>query len=113
MRDLASRSIGGRFVNLHSDVDHGLRDVWRWYRSRQIRPWPGWVEDKPHPPPPRIAAGRIGASFIGHASWLVQIGGVAVLEQAKVQHGVPPGPFRVPGFGETFIMPVEGGLDQR
>lgn len=79
MSDFASRRQGPRFVNLHSDVDRGLSDVWRWYRSRQAAPWPRWVQDPPQPAPPRIAAGQVAATFIGHASWLVQIGGVAVL----------------------------------
>lgn len=79
MTDFASRREAGRYVNLHDATDHGLPDVWRWYRARKPAPWPRWIEDPPRPPPPRIAAGRIAATFIGHASWLVQIGGVAVL----------------------------------
>jgi L-ascorbate metabolism protein UlaG (beta-lactamase superfamily) len=74
-----SRREAGRYVNLHDPTDHGLPDVWRWYRARRPVAWPRWIEDPPQPPPPRIGPGRIAATFIGHASWLLQLGGVAVL----------------------------------
>ncbi|MGK7860968.1 MBL fold metallo-hydrolase [Falsiroseomonas sp. E2-1-a4] len=96
MSDFASRRVKGRFVNLHSDVDHGPRDVWRWYRQRQVAPWPSWVQDPPQPPPPRLPAGQIGATFIGHASWLVQIGGVAVLIDPVWSPRASPLPFAGP-----------------
>ncbi|MDP3415579.1 MBL fold metallo-hydrolase [Falsiroseomonas sp.] len=96
MSDFASRRVRGRYVNLHSDVDHGPRDVWRWFRERQVAPWPVWVEDPPQPPPPRLMAGQIGATFIGHASWLVQIGGVAVLIDPVWSPRASPLPFAGP-----------------
>lgn len=37
------------------------------------------MKDSPLPPPPRVGPGRIAATFIGHASFLVQLGGIAVL----------------------------------
>lgn len=79
MSEYASRRVAGRYVNLHDSTDHGLSDVWRWYRARRPAPWPRWIEDPPRPPPPRIGPGCLAATFIGHASWLVQLGGVAVL----------------------------------
>jgi L-ascorbate metabolism protein UlaG (beta-lactamase superfamily) len=96
MSDFASRRVAGRYVNLHSDVDHGPADVWRWYRDRQVAPWPRWVEDPPQPPPPRVAAGQIAATFIGHASWLVQIGGVSVLIDPVWSPRASPLPFAGP-----------------
>ncbi|WP_439596580.1 MBL fold metallo-hydrolase [Falsiroseomonas sp.] len=96
MSDFASRRVDGRFVNLHSDVDHGPRDVLRWYRGRRVAPWPRWITDPPQPPPPRLPPGQIGATFIGHASWLVQIGGVAVLIDPVWSPRASPLPFAGP-----------------
>lgn len=69
----------GRFVNLHDATKHTLADLWRWRAHRAAPPWPARVEVPFRLPPPRLPAGRIGATFIGHSTWLVQIGGVAVL----------------------------------
>jgi L-ascorbate metabolism protein UlaG (beta-lactamase superfamily) len=70
---------GRVFHNVHDRTEKTLRDVWRWRRTARPVPWPYWLEDAPQPPPARVAAGRIAASFIGHASFLVQIGGRCVL----------------------------------
>ena len=42
-------------------------------------PGRAWIEDPPQPPPARVAAGRIAVTFIGHASFLLQIGGRCLL----------------------------------
>lgn len=69
----------GRFVNLHGDTSHSLRDVWRWRAHRRVSPWPARVDVPWHPPPRRVPTGRITATFVGHATWLLQVGGIAVL----------------------------------
>ena len=56
-----------------------LEDVRRWRRTRQKEPWPEHVEDPRFPPPGRVAPGRISATFIGHSTFLLQIGGICVL----------------------------------
>jgi len=56
-----------------------LGDVLRWRWNAAPAPWPRWIGNAPQPPVPRPAAGRIGATFIGHASFLLQIGGRRVL----------------------------------
>jgi L-ascorbate metabolism protein UlaG (beta-lactamase superfamily) len=56
-----------------------FRDVLRWRRESKPAPWPRWIEDPPQPPPARLPPGRIGATFIGHASFLIRIGGRCVL----------------------------------
>jgi L-ascorbate metabolism protein UlaG (beta-lactamase superfamily) len=70
---------GRAFHNVHDRTGKTLRDVWRWRRSSTPEPWPAWVEDPPQPPPARLGPGRIAATFIGHASVLVQLGGRCVL----------------------------------
>jgi len=70
---------GGGFRNPHDATVKTLREVWRWRRGASPVPWPRRVEDPPQPPPARVGPGRIAATFIGHASFLVQIGGRSVL----------------------------------
>ncbi|HUB16263.1 MAG TPA: MBL fold metallo-hydrolase [Acetobacteraceae bacterium] len=79
---LAARSDhfnGERFFNPHAPYGKSREDLRRWRRTRRRQPWPGHVEDPSFPPPSPAAADRIAATFIGHSTFLVQIGGVAVL----------------------------------
>ena len=70
---------GRVFRNLHDPTVKTLREVWRWRRAATPEPWPRRVDDPPQPPPVRVGAGRIAATFIGHATFLLQIGGRCVL----------------------------------
>jgi L-ascorbate metabolism protein UlaG (beta-lactamase superfamily) len=70
---------GRRFFNPHAPQGKSRRDVSRWRRTRQREPWPEHVEDVPLTPPPRAARDRIAVTFIGHSTFLVQIGGLCVL----------------------------------
>ncbi|HEY3849049.1 MAG TPA: MBL fold metallo-hydrolase [Acetobacteraceae bacterium] len=70
---------GERFFNPHAPHGKSLQDVRRWRRERQKQPWPEHVEDPPFPPPGRAAPDRISATFIGHSTFLLQLGGVSVL----------------------------------
>jgi L-ascorbate metabolism protein UlaG (beta-lactamase superfamily) len=69
----------GRFVNAETGGEPSAMALWRWRRQRRPPPWPRDIADPFHLPPPRLPPGRIGATFIGHATWLLQVGGVAVL----------------------------------
>jgi L-ascorbate metabolism protein UlaG (beta-lactamase superfamily) len=70
---------GSRFFNPHAPEGKSLQDVRRWRRTRQKTPWPERIDDPSFPPPGRAAPDRISATFIGHSTFLVQIGGVRVL----------------------------------
>ena len=78
-RPLSDHWDGRVFRNPHNATVKTLRDVWRWRREASPEPWPASVEDPPEPPPARVGAGRIAATFIGHATFLLQIGGCRVL----------------------------------
>ncbi len=69
-------------------------------------PWPRWVEDPRQPPPARLPAGRIGATFIGHASFLIQIGGRCILTDPVWSMRASPlafaGPRRVRAPGQAL-----------
>ena len=70
---------GSRFFNPHAPEGKSLQDVRRWRRTRQKTPWPERIDDPSFPPPGRAAHDRISATFIGHSTFLLQIGGVCVL----------------------------------
>jgi L-ascorbate metabolism protein UlaG (beta-lactamase superfamily) len=70
---------GLRFFNPHAPVAKTAEDLRRWRRERNKTPWPEWIEDPVLPPPGRVARDRISATFIGHSTFLVQVGGVCVL----------------------------------
>jgi len=70
---------GRRFFNPHAPQGKSRRDVCRWRRTRQREPWPEHVEDVPLTPPPHAARDQIAVTFIGHSTFLVQVGGLCVL----------------------------------
>jgi L-ascorbate metabolism protein UlaG (beta-lactamase superfamily) len=70
---------GSRFFNPYAPRDKRPEDVRRWRRTRQPAPWPRSIVDPVLPPPQRIGPDRIGATYIGHSSFLVQVGGLCVL----------------------------------
>jgi L-ascorbate metabolism protein UlaG (beta-lactamase superfamily) len=70
---------GERFFNPYAPQGKSLQDVRRWRNERSKAPWPRDIEDPPFPPPFRAAPDRIAATFIGHSTFLVQVGGVCVL----------------------------------
>lgn len=78
--DGAPRRADGRgFANAFPLEGRGRGGFLRWQRTRRPIPWPRWIEDPPQPPPAPLPPDRIGATFIGHASMLIQIGGLRIL----------------------------------
>jgi L-ascorbate metabolism protein UlaG (beta-lactamase superfamily) len=73
---------GTRFFDPDGVPPKSLGEVlrWQWSRDRQRQPWPDWV---PSPfadtPPPRVEGNRARLSYVGHASWLIQTGGLNIL----------------------------------
>ncbi|MET4823893.1 hypothetical protein ABH972_001482 [Bradyrhizobium ottawaense] len=59
-----------------------LREVLRWQLGgkRQRATWPDWAPS-PHAdtPPARVDGDKVRFSFVGHASWLIQTGGLNIL----------------------------------
>jgi L-ascorbate metabolism protein UlaG (beta-lactamase superfamily) len=70
---------GERFFNPHAPQRKTTEEFRRWRRTRRRQPWPRQVADPPHPPPVRVGADRIAATFIGHSTFLLQLGGVCIL----------------------------------
>ena len=70
---------GGRFFNPHAPHGKSAADLRRWRRERQKSPWPKQIPDPPFPAPVRAPADQIAITFIGHSTFLVQVGGIAIL----------------------------------
>ncbi len=49
-----------------------FRDFLRWQFTQRPAQWPRWVELTPQPPPPAPQGREIVATWIGHATWLLQ-----------------------------------------
>jgi L-ascorbate metabolism protein UlaG (beta-lactamase superfamily) len=70
---------GERFFNPHAPHGKTPDDIRRWRRERNKAPWPDRVVDPSLPPPGRAAHDRVAVTFIGHSTFLLQIGGICLL----------------------------------
>jgi len=70
---------GQRFFNPHAPQGKSRQDLRRWRRTRQKTPWPEHIEDAALPPPRRAEYDQIAVTFIGHSTFLVQIGALCIL----------------------------------
>jgi len=101
----------------HNPGRAGARSLWqviRWALTRRKRPWPRWVDDPPRPaPPPRVAAHEIAVTFVNHATFLLQLGGVNVLtdpiwsERASPVQWAGPRRVRRPGVAFEQLPPID------
>src|ERR1700760_5009153 len=81
-----SGPVSDHFDGLHFfDPDgappRSLGEVARWQFSARARAkWPDWAPS-PHAdtPPARVDGDKVRLSFVGHASWLIQTGGLNIL----------------------------------
>src|SRR3954471_2569630 len=65
---------GRRFFNPQAPDRTRFRVARRWQPTRGQKSWPGRVEDPSFPPPIRAANDVISVTFIGHSTFLLQIG---------------------------------------
>jgi L-ascorbate metabolism protein UlaG (beta-lactamase superfamily) len=87
---------GRQFYNPHARMGRGHGEVRQWRPTRRPQPWPERVENAFFPPPDLVAPDRVAATFIGHSTFLVQIGGVAVLTDPIWSDRCSPVPFAGP-----------------
>ena len=108
---------GIRFRDPHGAPPKGALDMLRWLASGRGEKWPEWVPS-PHAdrPPARVAGTAIRISFIGHASLLIQSGGVNLLCDPVWSERASPvgfaGPKRVndPGIAFDALPPIDAVL---
>ena len=102
---------GQRFFNPHAPNGRSRREVHQWQRSRRKAPWPEHIEDPILPPPDRTAQTTLSATFIGHSTFFLQIGGVCVLTDPIWSDRCSPvnfaGPRRVRRPGQSLdALPI-------
>jgi L-ascorbate metabolism protein UlaG (beta-lactamase superfamily) len=104
---------GRRFFNPGVSTDKGFRDLWRWWRAGGRTLWPRRVEDgRQSPPPHAIDEGRVAATFVGQATFLLQLPGLNLLTDPVFSERVSPvgwaGPRRArdPGIAWSDLPPV-------
>src|SRR5262245_35266087 len=71
---------GRRFHNTYVRGDRSLRDLLRWWRTRNSAQWPASMPLSDHQPPPAtVAAGRAAITFVGHSTFLIRTSTAVVL----------------------------------
>jgi L-ascorbate metabolism protein UlaG (beta-lactamase superfamily) len=106
---------GLRFFNPHhADTDRSFRDLLRWKLKERGAQWPRSVQVQQIIPEPRVAGLR--ATIVGHASVLIQAGGLNVLTDPVWSHRASPlafaGPRRVsvPGIAFEALPQIDAVL---
>src|SRR5580693_8778095 len=109
---------GERFFDPHGVPPKGRRDLARWFADRRLRgtraKWPAWapspVADRP---PRRVEGATLRISYVGHASFLLQIAGLNILLDPVWSQRASPfrriGPKRVndPGIAFADLPPID------
>ena len=86
----------GRFFN-PGVADHDFRTALKWMRNRKIGPWRRWIESTPGPPPPaQVEGAALRATFVNHATVLLQTDGVNILTDPVWSRRVSPVQFMGP-----------------
>jgi len=90
---------GKRFYDPDGVPPKSLAQVLRWQfdRNGKRSRWPAW-EPSPHAdtPPHKVDGEQVRLSFIGHASWLIQTGGLNILVDPVWSERVSPFAFAGP-----------------
>lgn len=75
-----ARRVGRRFINASGRAQHAGFKALRWLMSRTPPQWPDRVANSPAPKPVDCVAGdSIRATLIGHATVLLQVGGLNIV----------------------------------
>jgi L-ascorbate metabolism protein UlaG (beta-lactamase superfamily) len=105
-KPLSDHFDGRRFLNptLPKGFAHSRREVLRMLRAPRS-PWPTWVENRGVPRvDEKLGAEEIAITFVNHATFLIQTGGVAILtdpiwsERASPFRRIGPKRVRAPGI---------------
>jgi len=71
---------GQRFLNPRPVPHAGWRAFLRWRLTAKPGPWRDWTDAPPGPPPPtRVGPGELRATFVNHATVLLQMDGLNIL----------------------------------
>lgn len=104
----APRTRDGRFRNNHRNTAHGGKELLKFLREWRSKNWTRPDFAKAHNEPAWLARNRSQTTFtwIGHASFLVQLGGLNILTDPVLSKRTSPvqwaGPGRLAPLGLTF-----------
>jgi len=107
---------GRRFFFPREHIDRGWHEVIKWRLTSRAADWPARVDLTPQPPPPAPADGRIAATFVNHATFLLQTPGGNLLTDPVWGERASPfawsGPRRVhpPGVRLDDLPPIDAVL---
>lgn len=106
---------GLRFFNTdHAETDRSFRDLLRWRLNEERAAWSRPVPVRPAVPDARVAGLR--ATMVGHASVLIQSGGLNLLtdpvwsERASPLRFVGPRRMSAPGIAFDTLPPIDAVL---
>ncbi|MGI9512394.1 MAG: MBL fold metallo-hydrolase [Anderseniella sp.] len=112
--DLNVTHDGERYQVPAHKVVNCTSDFWKWQASGERQSWPKWVDNETHPAPPqRVNGDAVSTTWIGHATVLVQTGGVNILTDPFFSLRASPiqfaGPKRVrhPGIALKDLPPID------
>jgi L-ascorbate metabolism protein UlaG (beta-lactamase superfamily) len=117
-KPLSDHSDGRRFFNptLPKGFAHSRREVLKMLREPR-RPWPAWVENRGVPRVnEKLGANEIAITFVNHATFLIQTGGVAILtdpiwsERASPFRRIGPKRVRAPGIPFADLPAIDIAL---
>jgi L-ascorbate metabolism protein UlaG (beta-lactamase superfamily) len=108
---------GRIFFDPHGVPPKSLGDLLRWWTGGGKAKWPERVENAhADRPPARVDGGRLRISFVGHATLLLQTGGLNILTDPVWSERASPfrfaGPKRVrePGIAFDKLPPIDAVL---
>lgn len=88
---------GERFFDRDGAPPKGWMDVLRWRFTTKPAKWPDWVPNvAADVPPPQVTGATARLSYVGHASWLLQTGGLNILIDPVWSERVSPVSFAGP-----------------
>jgi L-ascorbate metabolism protein UlaG (beta-lactamase superfamily) len=108
---------GEVFFDPNGAPPRSRRELRRWVLDRYWRGtkaiWPAWAPSYADRPPARVEGAGLRASYVGHASWLIQTAGLNILLDPVWSDRVSPvsfaGPKRVndPGIAFQHLPPID------
>ena len=114
-KPLSDHFDGRRFFNptLPKGLVNSRRSVLRMLREPRS-PWPAWVENRGVPRlDAKLGADQIAITFVNHATFVIQVGGVAILtdpiwsERASPFRRIGPKRVRAPGVLFDELPPID------
>ncbi len=105
---------GVRFFVPNHRVSNCTSDLLKWQFNGEKARWPKRLENRPHQPPPKsVNSDGLSATLIGHATVLLQLGGLNILTDPFLSQRTSPvqwaGPKRVrdPGIAAKDLPEID------